>query len=129
MKHHTDIDTTVQELKNLVVEFREERGWGVHHDPRSLAISIAIEAAELMEHFQWGEYSSAKKQEVSDELADVLIYCFNLADTLGVDVSQAYRDKLARAKAKYPVEIFHPGSDDPKEYARIKKNYREGKQQ
>jgi dCTP diphosphatase len=123
-----DDETTIQELKDLVAQFRDERGWSKHHQPRNLAVSIAVEAAELLEHFQWGEYSTHDKQEVADELADILLYCFNLAGTLDIDVATAYRDKLERAKKKFPTEIFNPGHDDPAEYKRIKAEYRrEGK--
>ena len=78
----TDDETTIQELKDIVAEFRRERGWDKHNTPRNLASSIIVEAAELLEHFQWGEYSHQDKQEIADELADVLSYCFSLAHTL-----------------------------------------------
>jgi dCTP diphosphatase len=124
-----DDETTIQELKDLVVQFREERGWGKHHQPRNLAVSIAVEAAELLEHFQWGEYSEHNKKEVADELSDILSYCLNLADTLDIDIATAYRDKLERAKQKYPTEIFNPDRDDAAEYKRIKTAYRNKKGQ
>ena len=120
----TDANTTIQELKDLVTAFRDERGWRTHHTPKNLAMSIAIEAAELMEHFQWDEYSAHDKQEVADELGDVLAYCLNLADILGIDVSTAYRAKLAKAAQKYPADIFRPGHDDAEAYNRIKRTYR-----
>jgi len=124
-----DDETTIQELKDLVAKFREERGWAKHHQPRNLAVSIAVEAAELLEHFQWGDYSEHNKQEVTDELSDILLYCFNLADTLDIDVATSYRDKLARAEKKYPTEIFNQDHDDPAAYKRIKADYRSKKQQ
>jgi len=120
-----DDETTIQELKDLIAEFREERGWGKHHTPRNLATSIMIEGAELLEHFQWGDYSDQNKQEIADELADVLSYCFNLADTLDIDVATVYRDKLSRASKKFPTEIFNPEHDDAEAYKRIKAEYRQ----
>ena len=120
-----DADTTVQELKDLAAQFRDERGWGKHHQPRNLAVSIAVEAAELLEHFQWGEYSKHDKQEIADELSDILLYCFSLADTLDIDVATAYRDKLERAKKKFPTTIFNPEHDDAEAYKRIKAEYRQ----
>src|SRR5690348_4322802 len=123
-----DDATTIQELKDLVAQFCDERGWAVHHTPKNLAMSIAIEAAELMEHFQWDEYSKNVKGEVAAELADVLIYCFNLANTLGIDIATAYQEKLERARRKYPLSAFSPGHDDPADYARIKKAYRAKKE-
>jgi len=90
-------------------------------------MSIAIEAAELMEHFQWDTYSLHDKKEIADELSDILAYCFNLADTLDIDIATAYKDKLKRVAQKYPTHLFNPEHDDPKEYSRIKKSYRHGK--
>ena len=122
-----DAHTTIQELKDLVIRFSEARNWGTHHTPKNLAMSIAIEAAELMEHFQWDEYSAHDKQEVADELGDILAYCFNLAARLDIDVASAYKAKLARAEQKYPVSLFNAQQDSPADYARIKKAYRAGK--
>jgi NTP pyrophosphatase (non-canonical NTP hydrolase) len=120
-----DNETTIQELKDIIVQFREARGWGKHHTPRNLATSIMVEAAELLEHFQWGEYSDQDKHEVADELADVLSYCFNLADTLDIDIATVYRAKMERNKKKYPTKLFNPGQDDKETYTRIKAEYRQ----
>ncbi len=120
----SDKDTNLSELKELVAKFRDERGWAKHHSPKNLSISIAIEAAELMELFQWDDYSKSDRRKITDELADILIYCFNLADTLDIDVSKSFKDKLERAAKKYPVEIFNPDHDDLEDYDRIKKEYR-----
>ncbi len=122
MKH--DDETTLQELKELVIQFSQERGWRKHHTPRNLATSIIVEAAELLEHFQWGDYSETSKQAVADELSDVLTYCFNLAATLDIDISTAYRDKLERAKKKFPTEKFNAAQDNTEEYHRIRRAYR-----
>jgi NTP pyrophosphatase (non-canonical NTP hydrolase) len=121
-----DNETTIQELKNLIVQFRDERGWKKHHTPKNLAMSIAIEAAELMEHFQWDEYSPHTKKEVADELADILVYAFDLADILDIDIATSMRDKVRRVSIKFPVELFNPGNDNAEEYIRIKKAYRAG---
>jgi dCTP diphosphatase len=123
-----DHETTVQELKELVVKFRDERGWKKEHSPKNLSMSIAIEAAELMEHFQWDTYNKGDKQAIADELADILSYCLNLADTLDIDVATTFRDKLDRAAKKYPLELFNPKrSGNAEEYQNIKKAYRGGK--
>lgn len=123
-----DSQTTVQELKELVARFRDERGWQQEHNPKNLSISIAIEAAELMEHFQWDAYRKEDKQAIADELADILAYCFNLADTMDIDIATAFRDKLARAAKKYPLETFNPDRiGSAEEYHKIKKDYRAGK--
>jgi NTP pyrophosphatase (non-canonical NTP hydrolase) len=81
--------------------FTAERDWDQFHSPSNLAKSIVIEAAELLECFQWSE--SAPAEAVRDELADVLTYCYLLADKLGLDTEQIVLDKLDVTRAKYPV--------------------------
>jgi dCTP diphosphatase len=83
-------------------EFTAEREWGQFHSPENLAKSISIEAAELLELFQWS--SEADETRVREELADVLTYCFLLADKLGAEPEQLILEKLAVTKAKYPVD-------------------------
>jgi dCTP diphosphatase len=122
-----DVETTLQELKDLVVRFREERNWGKHHTPKNLAMSIAIEAAELMEHFQWDEYTKRNQEKIAEELADILIYCFYFADTCKIDIATAYRSKLAASSRKYPVELFNEKTDSPDAYHKIKQAYRQQK--
>jgi NTP pyrophosphatase (non-canonical NTP hydrolase) len=93
----SDQQTTVGDLCNLVQKFVDERDWQQYHNPKNLALSIAIEAAEIMERFQWlsQEESLALMQEpeerelVRDELADVMIYCFALANKAEIDISTA----------------------------------------
>jgi len=92
----------MDKLKNEILKFKNDRGWGKEHKPKNLAISISLEAAELLEHFQWGDDFDVS--EVQDELADVLIYCFYMADVLGVDVSNIIREKLIKQTDKYPVQ-------------------------
>ncbi len=79
-----------------------ERDWAQFHTPENLAKSIAIEAGELLECFQWG--ADADPDRVRRELADVLTYCFLLADRIGADPDRIVRDKLAVTREKYPVE-------------------------
>jgi dCTP diphosphatase len=101
-------------IQAAVGEFRDARDWRQFHSPKNLSMSIAIEAAELMEHFQWlsSEAAAARVQEpgarqaVADELADVLIYCFSLADVLGLDVAEIIVEKLAKNEQKYPAEKY-----------------------
>lgn len=123
----TDATTTLQELKDELAAFRAERCW-TSLTPRSQAISIVLEAAELVEHFQWDEYDPAHKTAIADELADVLTYCLGLANELGIDIATVYRDKLERTRQKYPIHIFNPnntGHNANAAYDRIKKEYRE----
>jgi len=113
MREHTktDLDTTIGELRKQVMHFSQERKWSRYHTPKNLTMSISIEAAELMEQFQWfsSEQSVNVVREpdvynaVSDELADVLIYCLILADIAGIDVSNAVRAKITQNEMKYPI--------------------------
>lgn len=85
-----------------LIRFQNERDWKKFHTPENLAKSISIEAAELLEHFQWGkEYDVG---EVSDELADVLIYCLYMVDSLDLDVYKIILNKMEKNAVKYPVD-------------------------
>lgn len=104
-----DRNTSVQELKNLIGDFVEERRWRQFHTPKNLAMSVAIEAAELMELFQWEnevELGPELLARVEEELADVFIYCLSLANAAGIDLSRAVRQKVLLNAKKYPVERF-----------------------
>ncbi len=117
-----DSQTTVGELKALVQAFVDERDWRQFHTPKNLAMSLAIEAGELMEHFQWitPEASAAvagdagKLVAVGEELADVLCYALALANTLGLDAADCVARKMVKNAAKYPAEEFRGkyGRDD-----------------
>ncbi|MEK5161031.1 nucleotide pyrophosphohydrolase [Paenibacillus sp. FSL R5-0527] len=96
-----------EELIKMLLAFREERNWGQFHNPKDLAISLSLEASELLENFQWRSSEDAvsyKKQEIVDELADVLIYAVYLADALDLKIEDVIRDKMRRNAAKYPVD-------------------------
>lgn len=93
----------MEELMQELHEFNVERDWDKFHSPENLAKSIAIEAGELLECFQWsGE--DYNKQEVCEELADVFTYCLQMAMKLGVKPEDIIKAKLEKTKAKYPVE-------------------------
>ncbi len=106
-----DHDTTFADLRRRVAEFVAARDWEQFHTPKNLSMSVAIEAAELMEHFQWltqeqaavAVQDEAKRAAVADELADVLIYALGLANTLDVDVSTAILSKLERNERRFPA--------------------------
>ena len=90
-------------------DFRDRREWAQFHSPRNLAVSVAIEAGELLQHFQWrpddevAAYMAARGEEVADELADVMVYLLQLADALGVDLPESVDRKIERNAERYPV--------------------------
>lgn len=90
-------------------------------------MGIAIEAAELMEHYQWENHGERDKQEVSDELSDILFNLLNFAYLEDIDVSEAFRTKLKKLEKKYPTSIFNPGHSDPADYKRVRQAYRSDK--
>jgi dCTP diphosphatase len=107
-----DERTTLANLRRRVAEFIAARDWEQFHTPRNLSASIAIEAAELLEHFQWltDQQAEAAMQDeeklsaVVDEMADVVIYALSLVNALDVDVSEAVLDKLERNEERFPAE-------------------------
>ncbi len=90
-----------QSVRSEIAAFVAERDWAQFHSPENLAKSIAIEAGELLECFQWN--AEADTDRVRDELADVLTYCIMLAERIGVDPDQIVLDKLTKSREKYPV--------------------------
>ena len=92
----------MKELEKKIVRFAEERDWLQFNTPENLAKSIAIEAGELLECFQWN--NNYDKDEVCEELADVFTYCIQMAMKLGVSPEEIIRKKLEKTKKKYPVE-------------------------
>ncbi|MBE6140126.1 MAG: nucleotide pyrophosphohydrolase [Firmicutes bacterium] len=91
----------MEKIYQELMEFQKERDWKKFHTPENLAKSISIEAAELLEHFQWGkEYDS---EGVAEELADVLIYCIYMADAMDFDIEEIISDKIKKNTVKYPV--------------------------
>lgn len=92
----------MKELRDKFREFNEERDWDQFHTPENLAKSISIEAAELLECFQWSDVY--EKEAVCEELADVMSYCIMMADRLDVDLKEIVLDKLEKTKKKYPVD-------------------------
>ena len=110
----SDSETSVFTLRQAVQRFVNERDWSQFHNPKNLAMSIAIEAAELMEHFQWRDPEAARSVRASpadmsaigEELADILCYALSFANALDIDISQALFDKLKKNAEKYPIERF-----------------------
>lgn len=90
------------ELTEKIRKFNEERDWNQFHSPENLAKSISIEAGELLECFQWN--NNYNLNDVCEELADVMNYCIQMADRLGVDPKQIILDKMEKTSKKYPVD-------------------------
>ena len=102
-----DSSTTIHQLKDSVEKFKLDRDWSRYHTPQDLVVSISIEAAELLEIFQWNirdsDLNSEKLARVQEELADVMIYCLSLANAIDADVATIINDKIKANAEKYPV--------------------------
>ena len=105
----SDETTSVSELKEMVGEFVSERNWEKFHTPRNLAVSVTLEAAELLEHFQWAPpgdetIDSHRHHQISEELSDVMAYLLSLANVLKIDIASSMRAKMQKNRKKYPIE-------------------------
>ena len=117
----SDETTTIAELRRAVADFVAEREWQKYHDPKNLAMSIAIEVAELMEHLQWlrsDQLEAALAEQhiragIREELADVICFALAFANAADIDIAQAVREKLEKNAAKYPVEQFRGHYERP----------------
>ncbi|MBK8915175.1 MAG: nucleotide pyrophosphohydrolase [Phycisphaerales bacterium] len=117
----SDQSTTVAELRRLVSAFVDERDWRQFHDAKNLSMSLAIEAAELMEHFQWLRsdelptrlVDAETRRRIAEEMADVGSYLLALANSLEIDLSTAIRDKIRQNAQRYPVELSRGRADRP----------------
>ncbi|MAT72325.1 MAG: NTP pyrophosphohydrolase [Planctomycetaceae bacterium] len=119
----SDSTTTVADLRAIIRDFVDERDWQQFHAPKNLSMALAIEAAELMEHFQWLDVDASRQlpddaerlAAAAEELADVLGYGLALANELGIDVSETIRAKMVKNAQKYPAGEFRGryGRDDP----------------
>jgi dCTP diphosphatase len=110
----SDATTTVAELRQILSDFVAERDWSQFHSPKNVSMALAIEVAELMEHFQWLTTEASRKlaedpaklAAVGEELADVVGYSLALANELGIDVSSAIRAKMVKNRLKYPAAEY-----------------------
>lgn len=97
----------MKELTEKVLQFRNERNWSQFHNPKDLAISLSLEASELLENFQWKTSEEAieeRMSDIKDELADVIIYSILLSNELGIDPKEAILQKIKKNELKYPVD-------------------------
>lgn len=100
-------ESTFDTLINEIIQFRDERNWKQFHNPKDLAISLSLEASELLENFQWKTSDDAVKENlenIKDEIADVAIYTMLLSHELGINLEQAIKEKIQKNKQKYPVD-------------------------
>jgi len=101
---------SLDDLQKSVVKFRDERDWKQFHNPKDLAISLVLEAAEVMEHFQWKNkeemesHLQSHRKDVGEELSDVLYWVLLMANDLKVDVVEVFEEKLKKNAEKYPIE-------------------------
>jgi NTP pyrophosphatase (non-canonical NTP hydrolase) len=119
-----DQDTKLSSIRDVVREFVQQRNWQQFHSPKNLSMALAIEAAELMEHFQWltvEESREVQKDEekltaIGEEIADVFCYTLALVNELDLDLTSIFTRKMERNRAKYPVAEFRGrfGKDDPR---------------
>lgn len=100
----------IDDLTKRIIAFRDARDWKQFHNPKDVALSLVLEAAEVMEHFQWKnekevkEYVKNSKDEIAEELSDVLNYLLIMSHDLGIDLVKAAEKKVTKNEAKYPVE-------------------------
>ncbi|GAJ40484.1 nucleotide pyrophosphohydrolase [Saccharococcus caldoxylosilyticus] len=97
----------MKHLQQKIIEFRDARNWKQFHTPKDLAISLSLEAGELLENFQWKSSEEAVKtnlENIKDEIADVVIYALLLSHELGIDMEKAVVDKIKKNEQKYPIE-------------------------
>jgi len=98
-------NTSFEAIDQLIWQHLEERDWH-RNPPRGLAISIALEASELLEHYQWGDEPVGSREDLAAELADIFIYAFQFAQANQIDIVEAIQAKLHKAAEKYPAEAF-----------------------
>lgn len=100
----------IKQITEKIKKFRDERDWKQFHNHKDVALSLVLEATEVLEHFQWkkpeevNSHAVACKDEIADELADVAIYLFELADNLGINLPEAIEAKIKKNGLKYPIE-------------------------
>ncbi|WP_144475471.1 nucleotide pyrophosphohydrolase [Cytobacillus oceanisediminis] len=97
----------MDKIRNTILNFRDERNWKLYHKEKDLAISISLEANELLENFQWKSSEEAvrdSKQNIKEEMADILIYLVQLADKLDIDLEEEVLEKMKKNAQKYPVQ-------------------------
>ena len=107
----------IEKLSKKIRKFNKDRDWEQFHNPKDFALSLSLEAAEVLEHFQWkngkevDEYVKNNKEEIADEIADVFVYLLELCNILGIDIIKATNKKMAKNAKKYPIQKAKGRSD------------------
>jgi NTP pyrophosphatase (non-canonical NTP hydrolase) len=102
--------SNIEKLTGKIINFRKERDWEQFHKPKDIAISLSLEASEVLEHFQWRsneeieKYTKENKEEIGEELADVMYWVLLMSHDLRIDILDALEKKLKKNEKKYPVE-------------------------
>lgn len=119
---------TFEQARTMALQFIAARKWDKTNSSRGLAISLSLEANELLEYFQWSDESIGTKEDMASELADILIYAIQLAERYQIDIPTAIIEKLDIQAEKYPVEIFEIQDEKEKhtQWLNAKKNYQKG---
>ncbi|PKL43230.1 MAG: NTP pyrophosphohydrolase [Candidatus Riflebacteria bacterium HGW-Riflebacteria-1] len=107
----SDANTSIDELKSMVEKFVSDRSWHKYHTPKNIAISVVLEASELLEHFQWSppaseEIDSNRHQQIAEEMCDVMAYLLSLANVLKVDMASEMAKKMRKNCQKYPTQDY-----------------------
>ena len=116
-----DSKTTIAEIKSLVGEFVDQRDWQQFHSPKNISMALAVEAAELMEHFQWismedsRQVDSQQLEAIGEEIADVFCYTIAMANSLDLDLTSIFERKMEKNRQKYPASEYQGrfGPTDP----------------
>jgi phosphoribosyl-ATP pyrophosphohydrolase len=101
----------LRKLTAEIIKFRDERNWQQFHNPKDVALSLVLEATELLEHFQWknndeiSSHAEKSSHEIGEELADILYWVLLMSHDLKIDISSALENKLEKNKAKYPINL------------------------
>ncbi len=108
----SDNVTSINELKSMVAKFISDRDWHKYHTPKNIAISVALEASELLEHFQWSppaseEIDPHKRQQIAEEMCDVMAYLLSLANVLDIDIASSMAGKMKKNCQKYPTRDYN----------------------
>lgn len=104
------VSSDIADLQERIRNFVDQRDWDQFHNPKDLAISLNLEAAEVLEHFQWKnademtQYVKSRKEDIGEEIADVLYWVLLLSNKIDLDLTEAFEKKMQKNEAKYPIE-------------------------